>query len=198
MTHLAGGHRARSQPLATSSDWHAPCSSSSGAGPSAPITVSRNLNLLFASDSSHRGTPASAGSATLIARGLPNRRILLVGHDPLVRWVVSSAAQELQAEVRGLDSSDQLELILRASPFDLVVVCGAAAAGDAEQLLRRVPRARPQTPCLIATFIHPCLAQVVVMDSAGRPASTKVVDFGNLGRLPGLLLAGTDPWFSVD
>jgi DNA-binding NtrC family response regulator len=134
----------------------------------------------------------------LIARGLPNRRILLVGHDPHVRWVVSTAARDLQAEVRGLDSSDQLVLTLHASPFDLVVVCGAAAAGDAQHLLSKVRRARPHTPCLIATFIHPCLAQVVVMDAAGRPASTKVVDFGNLGRLPGLLLAGTDPWFSVD
>ena len=115
-----------------------------------------------------------------------------------MRWVVSTAAQELHAEVRGLDTSDQLVLTLRANPFDLVVVCGAAAAGDAQHLLSRIRRARPGTPCLVATFIHPCLAQVVVMDVAGRPASTKVVDFGNLGRLPGLLLAGSDPWFSVD
>lgn len=154
--------------------------------------------MLFASDPSHRDTPSAAGSATLIARGLPSRRILLVGHDPNMRWVVSTAARELQAEVRGLDSGDQLELTLRASQFDLVVVCGAAAAGNARQLLMQVRHARPQTPCLVATFIHPCLAQVVVMDSAGRPASTKVVDFGNLGRLPARLLAGSDPWFGVD
>ena len=139
--------------------------------------------------------PANAG---LIARGLPSRRILMVGHDPQVRWLVNSTASALRAEVRSVEAVEQVSEWLAAAVVDLVVVCGVPAASNAESVLSAVRQLGRSTPCMIVSFVHPCLAQVTVSESSGRPASTKVVDFENLARLPSRLIAGEDPWICVD
>jgi hypothetical protein len=139
--------------------------------------------------------PANAG---LLARGLPSRRILLVGSDEHVRWLVAATAREVKAEVRAVDTADRAAVWLRESPVDLVVVCGAPAAVHAPRILAAARSRGRATPCLVVSFIHPCLAQVLVCDSAGRPTSTKVVDRENLARLPSCLISGEDPWRCVD
>jgi hypothetical protein len=154
--------------------------------------------VLFASRSSQTGSSEDAPNAGLIARGLPCCRILLVGHDPHVRWLVTSAAQELRAEVRSFDAVDLLTSKIRHSNYDLVVICGAAATSHGHVALSAVRGAERPVPCLVVSFVHPCLAQVTVSDVAGRPTSTKVIDCENLARLPSRLIAGEDPWHNVD
>jgi hypothetical protein len=153
--------------------------------------------MTAACHSSQNGSRSESTAAGLIARGLPDRRIVIVGNDPNVRWAVEDAARELRAEVRALRRPEDLEGWLRTSTVDLVVVCGAAAAQPASTLAA-VRNHRCPTSCLVVSFVHPCLAQVTVSDSAGRPSSTKVVDREVLGHLPARLLAGEDPWQRVD
>jgi len=142
---------------------------------------------------SQRHAPACA-----LDHGLPNRIILVVGHDRRVQGLVASSASKLQAEVRALDTPEQLPLSLRANVHDLVVVCGTVAALNATAAMAQVRRTAGAIPCMVVTFVHPCLAQVTVSDTADGPTSTQVMDRENLARLPAQLIARDTRWLRGD
>jgi hypothetical protein len=153
--------------------------------------------MASASSSLPSGSRREVSPAGLIARGLPGRRIVVLGHDSCVEWLVDAAAREIRAEIRLLQRVEDLAAWLRTSTVDLVVACGAATARS-EALLAMVRGQSRPTSCLVISFVHPCLAEVVVGDATGRPISRKVVDREVLARLPARLVAGEDPWGRVD
>jgi DNA-binding response OmpR family regulator len=124
--------------------------------------------------------------------------ILLLGDNLRVQHLLDATSHTHGVDVRAVENLDQMTAALRRGNADMVVICGAAATTDGNRLLAAARRARHPVPGLVVTFVHPCLAHVVVGDATGGPVSAKVVDCDNLARLPSLLLAGQNPWQSID